>query len=691
MDAKLPPRQQPAVSSAPQGEQVLPIHLAAHPPWPQDPPLPPQIPPVSYQNSVPVSGPVPVSVPATVPGITPVQPTLTNPPLSSPTAPYTNEQQTASTAVDSTRQDVGKTPAPKPRKSRKADNASGGRSTLFWVNSDQQSVSEGTREDTLKRIRSHVMSEHNRKKRLENTKRYKSKTWKHLAFQPVETAAAGPGPAAIGPMPPPPGRSSVKASSASRGKQASRQGHNNNDITNDMVVTSAPGHPAIIATGASGAQPYGYAVAPAPLSSPTMYLGHGAHRDPFNMAHTQLTDRMFRHLQRFLFDLTHIAYPLQRRYGPKLQAHWASLIRSDPASLHASICVAASNAALHTGEFPMVDPNKRGSSLLLLDTFHHRGETIRLVNEGLSDPIKASSDELIAAVSMLLTIEIASGNPDYLKVHLAGLRQMVGMRNKFTDVPPDVRYQISWTDIRVACMAFTKPIFPFVRDPRPAHMAPIIPPTKELECTASRLIALMKIPGIFGDVLSQVITDLLELVWYAEWIKGPVFQEFNEETENYFNTEVLYIEYALHADRYTARGEAKGDASIEGCVRLACFIYHNTAIWDFYPNIGPVFPKPIMGLRTALESIIPTGCFHLCRDLLTWLLFMGACASKMMILERTFFVTELATAVRIQGIRSWQDLRASLMNFFYVDRVYLTPLRELWDELRVMQAPDDQA
>lgn len=238
-------------------------------------------------------------------------------------------------------------------------------------------------------------------------------------------------------------------------------------------------------------------------------------------------------------------------------------------------------------------------------------------------------------------------------------------------------------------MAFTKPIFPFVRDARPAHMAPIIPPTKELECTASRLIALMKIPGIFGGVLSQVITDLLELVWYAEWIKGPVFQDFDEQTEGYFNTEVLYIEYALHSDRYTTCGQLKGDASIEGCVRLACFIYHNTAIWDFYPNIAPVFPKPIMGLRTALESILPTGCFHLCNDLLTWLLFMGACASKMMASERAFFVTQLATAVRIQGIQSWQDLRDSLMNFFYVDRVYLAPLRELWDELRVTQAPEE--
>lgn len=119
-------------------------------------------------------------------------------------------------------------------------------------------------------------------------------------------------------------------------------------------------------------------------------------------------------------------------------------MQKDPALLHASICVAASNTALQTGEFPLIDPCQKPSSVLVLDTFHHRGETIRLVNEGLSDPVKAASDELIAAASILLTIEIASGNPDYLKIHLAGLRQMVALRSNFTDVPPDIRFQISW-------------------------------------------------------------------------------------------------------------------------------------------------------------------------------------------------------------------------------------------------------
>jgi hypothetical protein len=71
--------------------------------------------------------------------------------------------------------------------------------------------------------------------------------------------------------------------------------------------------------------------------------------------------------------------------------------------------MATSNDAMRAGELPIRDPNQKRSQLVI-DTFHHRGETIRLVNEGLSDPVKASSDVLIAAVSTLLTIEVSVFN-----------------------------------------------------------------------------------------------------------------------------------------------------------------------------------------------------------------------------------------------------------------------------------------
>ncbi|PYI13166.1 hypothetical protein BO99DRAFT_438473 [Aspergillus violaceofuscus CBS 115571] len=737
MDAKNSPHYQPTARAlATDHEQVLPL-LGKPPTWT----TPNAVHPIAINNhpypllhhpyTYPIATPIPGPIPGPAPPLPP-SPILSLPPQQQhqqiqqqqiqqqqiqhqiqhqqiqppplppqPSAPVHGSAPPLATA-ESTRQDASKNGVTKARKPRKTNNASGGKSTLFWVHTDPKSVSEGTREETLKRIRSHVMSEHNRKKRLENTKRYKSKTWKHLAFQPVETTASSSAAAAAAaatsasPTNPSPKQTVTESSfgaritsespppSSSSSASSSPEQRHREEPQNALVVTEASSYPVVTAAAVNSFSidaPTSNELSPMQVASPWTLVGQGG-SDPFNTSHTVLTDRMSGHLQHF-FELTQISYPLQRRYGPKLRAHWAALVQQDPASLHACICVAASNTALEQGELPLRDPNERRSSALLLDTFHHRGETIRLVNEGLSDPIKASSDELIAAVSILLTIEIASGNADYLKIHLAGLRQMVGMRNTFADVPPDVRFQITWTDIRVACMASTKPIFPFIRYARPLHLA-LQPPSKDLELTASRLIQLIEIPGIFGGAMSKIIWDLVELTWYCEWIKsGPSYQDFDEETEDYFNTEVLHVEYALHTDRFTATGEVKGDATIEGCVRLACLLFHNNVIWNFYPVVAPVFPKPIINLRLALETTMKAGYFELCRDVLIWILFIGATSSGLLP-DRAFFVNELAIVLRQEGIPSWQELRALLLGFFYVDRSYLQPLRDLWDELHTM-------
>lgn len=242
------------------------------------------------------------------------------------------------------------------------------------------------------------------------------------------------------------------------------------------------------------------------------------------------------------------------------------------------------------------------------------------------------------------------------------------------------------TDIRVSCMTLTKPIFPFIRYARPSHL-PVLVPDSNAPITASRLLSLTRIPGVLGDTMVEIIYDLLELTLYAEWVRsGSLYSQelLSEETEDYFNTEVLHVEYSLHKDRYTETGELKGDDTIEGCVRLACLLFHNTTIWGFYPQMAAVFPKPIVALRNALESTILAGSYVLCRDLLIWLLFIGACSTPKYFAERSYFVTELASAVSLHGLQSWQELRALLLGFFYVDRSYMIPCQELWDEIQTV-------
>ncbi|EDP54067.1 hypothetical protein AFUB_021170 [Aspergillus fumigatus A1163] len=293
----------------------------------------------------------------TVPAVAPSSSSLSHNPDESVAA--------ASRSADSdskNRQDVGKGALSKLRKTRKTTNASNGRSTLFWVHTDPQSVSEGTREETLKRIRSHVMSEHNRKKRLENTKRYKSKTWKHLAFQPVETTSSNSSSATAASAPAPSSASSSPAfeqntttsSPTIPSTQHDQRAEQEHDQGQPQIKEEEGQFELAVTKRNDNVESYGVG-APSQTQSvdpeqsrsspPWDGLGQGG-KDPFNTLHTPLSDRMYRHLQ-------------------------------------------------HSQTSP-----------LILDTFHHRGETIRLVNESLSDPLKASSDELIAAVSILLTIEV---------------------------------------------------------------------------------------------------------------------------------------------------------------------------------------------------------------------------------------------------------------------------------------------
>jgi hypothetical protein len=202
---------------------------------------------------------------------------------------------------------------------------------------------------------------------------------------------------------------------------------------------------------------------------------------------------------------------------------------------------------------------------------------------------------------------------------------------------------------------------------------------------ASRLLFLTEIPGLFGAGMIEAIYDLLELTQYTEQRnektqKPPTPSE--GEVEDYFNTEVLYVEYSLFSDRFTEAGNLKPDDTIEGCVRWACLLYHNTTIWGFYPQMAAFFHRPIIALEEALQHSISTGQFFLCQDLLIWILFIAACSSKHLP-QRSYFMDELSTAVRAEGLGSFEEFRSLLSGFFYTDRCYLSPSREIWDDIQM--------
>jgi hypothetical protein len=162
----------------------------------------------------------------------------------------------------------------KPRKN--TNNGSAGKSTLFWVNSDQQTAAAGTTDETLKRIRSHVMSEHNRKKRMESTEQYNKSKWKHSPYQPPTT-----NPGAL--VPAEHFHPCINSSASLSGSQISNE--QELEQVEELATSTAVGYPDTQA-----------ATYDCGFGSAWSYVGQGAN-DPFHTGHTQLTDRMMRHLR----------------------------------------------------------------------------------------------------------------------------------------------------------------------------------------------------------------------------------------------------------------------------------------------------------------------------------------------------------------------------------------------------------
>lgn len=230
--------------------------------------------------------------PATLPPTVKLSVDTTAPP-SRPSNVAPNPSQPAQTST------AERNGSSKIRKPRKVTNTAVGKSTLFWVNTDPESASGGNKEETLKRIRSHVMSEHNRKKRLESTKRYKTKSYKHPVFQKPETF-----PGALGPSQPPEAPAS-SSSSSSPGSRRSSHVAETGPASQQLVhsTSTAFDHYCSVPVEVWDEWRDGSSIdevveISARQAAPSLwsYVGSGAH-DPFNTGHTQLTDRMMRHLQ----------------------------------------------------------------------------------------------------------------------------------------------------------------------------------------------------------------------------------------------------------------------------------------------------------------------------------------------------------------------------------------------------------
>lgn len=143
--------------------------------------------------------------------------------------------------------------------------------------------------------------------------------------------------------------------------------------------------------------------------------------------------------------LTNMAVDIPDLDGPDakglLRKVFFPFVLTDAASLHAVMLIAAS----HYG-------NVRGSKSHTIDILSLRGMAMAEINRALADPQRATSDQVIAAVSQVASYEALFGDHQIYNTHMTGLLRMVSLRGGLPALGLDglIERLLLWVDANAA-------------------------------------------------------------------------------------------------------------------------------------------------------------------------------------------------------------------------------------------------
>ncbi|KAK2763180.1 hypothetical protein FQN54_009816 [Arachnomyces sp. PD_36] len=629
------------------------------------------------------------------------------------------------------------------RRTPLADNAA----SLEWVNSTIQSLAAGKNAADRKRVRSHVMAQRNRKKRQEEVERYqKLKTKSTVLLRPAPVPSSTPSAVAAvtaattvqtpvsipSSIPDERARSrSIRAEPIKLGtpvppvlrKQRSSQSRKRNAESRKATAVNGTGRAARdIEVPAIKKEEPGYvydfnaeetrtneedaqdlilvkkeeSFTPSPLTTvpPWTYIGQGS-SDPFSAMATKVTGRMREYIHYYVNIIVPVAYPLCRSSRFLDRYNFGAFAQENAGLLHGLI----SGAATYQGMAKGIPPPYGAEHLpieslhpITVDSLYHKGEAIRLVNEKLSNPIEATTDATVVAITVLCIGEIFKGHYEQILMHLEGLRRVVTLRGSLGDFPWPVVCQIKIADIKIATITLRKPIFPFPRRFLSSPTSTTIDPGPNLAKQGTLLFSPKNL-HIFHDDMLSVFHDLIKMVWYAEFIRNTPHTSsrssptaLSDVEEDYFIHQILYIEHRLlqfpfDRESNVSSGGGRPENKVEAACRYVCLIFTLIVLWGHYSNMSPVTRSPLIALRYSLgdEPDLENGSWADCHDVYLWITFMGAHSSRDQP-ERRYFVEQFVRAAGYLGVESLEGARELLLGFFYTDYAFLESLREVWGE-----------
>ncbi|KAL5327876.1 hypothetical protein ACEPPN_005582 [Leptodophora sp. 'Broadleaf-Isolate-01'] len=390
--------------------------------------------------------------------------------------------------------------------------------------------------------------------------------------------------------------------------------------------------------------------------------------------------------------------------GMQAEISWFTQATANPAFFHGTLLLGATYRALTLGRTSPFSP----------ECYYHQAEAIRHILVNLESPETQLQEGNVAAVACLAAFETAINHAANESVHIDGLERLIAVRKAKKQEGLDGYLQklIQWVDVSHASANLKRPRFLSIQANIPT------PPNPTLEDEVRLLDSLnSQWPSMFPSspvtiyegmdgVTAYIFHRVRQLSSLASQIQACNPKgEATEELRQQYTQGMLLLEAQVNASiwslirnnvrQHGSATQPRADEPVRSCTRTwhgTCLLYIHLFLRRAY--LGPrsvVISKVAMRVKYSLRILSETELWvSFPKPFLLWVLFViGVAESGIGQVastaggDSTDMIWLLQILGKLRGImclESWEEARAIVKQFAWVEHLCDAPSRTLWED-----------
>jgi hypothetical protein len=387
------------------------------------------------------------------------------------------------------------------------------------------------------------------------------------------------------------------------------------------------------------------------------------------------------------------------------EGKWMSVAISDPAILHATLCL----VALHKFQTKRVP--------LANSYFFHRGEAMRLITTHLDEPANATSDNNIGAIAVLSTSDNTLAWPPAIQEsHMSGLLTLVNLRGGIDGMSSNkhIKRVVAWADVLHATTHNTMPQLGTAKCTTDRDTKPL------LNLVKRHGFSVLNLNAASDDIIPKSMQEIFQNLRLLAKAKSLLLHARSDDSAAelrpifsslLFKTERRILELGqgvLLTDAYIFEGHEDGLETLfcAEAIKSACLIFTYHGLRDLHITAA-FFGKLVGRLRDALENVLDhhrhVGARSeaveneapeetLLRELglpvkhltfLLWLMLNGWKGSGLeeQREDREWFVEAAASICSISHITSAAALGTRMQRVLFLPEYCLDAVNGLWEDI----------